>query len=753
MRLLLFLLVLCPLLSGAQTSSKLNIDLHRLLEKTSANDYAQTFVPVLIKGNLAKIQTILQQEEGNRYKYGVRNIASANASLQSIRQLLEHPQIKRIEYRRVPALQLTHPEDTAMFNNNNVWDAHTGGAALPHGFEGQGVLLAMIDDGIEWKHPDFLNADSSMRIQFIWDQTSTDANYYESYFGYGASWDSSALNVYQCTHNAGDHGSHVMGIAGGNAQASGKFMGIAPKADIACVKIKNNDFLTSFVDGVHYLFRMADSTQQPCVINSSVGSYSSGHDSKDLATQLIDNMLTAKAGRALVQAAGNAREDQFHLGVQLNNSTSKTWFRYHNTPSATHFSIYADTADFNTVDFSLQLIDPNNHQQKAQTTIYNILEDFSFTGAVAQKQEVLFYDSNNLPVILNIYIDQYADAYEIYINIFSSTDLGYWQLTTNGTGSFDIWSKTDLTGTSNIVKEAPIPNYQAPDSIQSIVGFWTTSDKVITVGSYQNRSAHIDYTGDTVGLSTAGFPKYQISHFSSLGPSRTGGMKPDITAPGGQVLSAASLSTINYYKQTNNNRLNEDGWHITNRGTSMSAPMVAGAVALYLQCQPQADYAQIKTALQSTARQDGYVFSQTVAFPNIHWGYGKLDVYELVKSCAVYGCTDSAAVNYNAMASFSDSSCAYVITNTPAVFKDAFLQCSPNPSHQATTINYSLPRGATNTDLVIYNTLGQVIDHQSLQQVSGQYQWRCPHSNSAVFWVVLRGNGQIIRSKKLIFID
>ena len=79
-----------------------------------------------------------------------------------------------------------------------------------------------------------------------------------------------------------------MGTAGGNARASGKYLGIAPKADLACVSvIRNASFLSGFVDGVHYLFNKADISGQACSINSSVGSYSSGHDGKDLYSQLI----------------------------------------------------------------------------------------------------------------------------------------------------------------------------------------------------------------------------------------------------------------------------------------------------------------------------------------------------------------------------------------------------------------------------------------------------------------------------------
>lgn len=738
-------------------SSKLNIPLHLLLQETPPSDFGKVYIPVLVKGDLMAIESIVNETtDDSQYKYGVKNIASVRASLKTIQHLLKSTAIQRIEYEQTIMHQLTHFEDSVMLTNNNALAAHRGQGVLPHGYRGEGVLLGMIDDGIEWQHPDFLNVDGSTRILYLWDQNSTDANYYEQYFGYGASWDSSDLNSYQCTHLAGDHGSHVMGTAAGNGLASGKYVGIAPEADIACVAINNTNFLTSFVDGVHYIFKQADEKGQACVINSSVGAYTSGHDSKDLYAELVENMLDAKSSRALVQAGGNARSFAMHLRAELQNSTTKTWFTKPAGRYYTQFAMYADTADLHQVNFSLQLINPITHQIQAQTNIYNIVRDFVLAGNVAQTQQLLFYDANGQAVVLEIYVDQYADAYEVYIRIGSSSDNGYWQLTTQGTGKYDIWSEPSLTGTATMLKNINIPNYKNPDSIQSIVGYWTTSPQVVTVGAYQNRDYHIDYKGDTIALFTTGFPKYGIAAFSSLGPTRTGLQKPDITAPGGQVLSAFSLNTLNFYRRTFNTRLNEDGWHVTNRGTSMSAPMVAGAIALYFQCKPYANHVDIQQALRNSARLDSFVFAQNFALPNIHWGYGKLDVYELVKSCLIYGCTDTSAINYNPLATVSDSSCGYLISNTPSLSTEgATLHCYPNPSEGKVSIQYQLNKRSLKNKAVIQitNIFGQVVYGQKLTQKQGQVHWEKGDLASGSYIVVIKQQGRVVNKTKLLLLE
>lgn len=751
------LLVCCfPLLLFAQRASKLNIELFQKLESTPAQQHSATFIPVLIKGDLNYIQQVVKQAD-EYYKYGVKDIAALYISLATIKDLLKTSHVQRIEYRAVTGQHLSYPEDTIMLTNNNVWDAHAGGGILPHGFQGEGVLLGIIDTGFEWQHPDFLNADNTTRIRHFWDQESTDFVYYESNYGYGASWDSSEIDAQHCSHIPTTHGTHVMGTAGGNARASGKYLGIAPKADLACVNVATgNTFLSSFVDGIHFLFNKADELGKVCAINSSVGSYSSGHDAKDLYSQMIDNILVAKPGRALVQAGGNARQHDFHLGVDLATSTSKTWFQYDLSAARTHFVVYADTANFNAVDFSLELINPQTQQVEAQTTIYNVLNDFTFTGSVASISQVLFNDSNGNPVTLEVYVDQYEDAYEIYVTVLSSTNLGYWQWTTSGTGKYDIWSEEGLTNTSDIVKNITIPNYHTPDNIQSIVGYWTCSDKVITVASYQNRSNFVTWAGDTLFIGTIGYPQGGISHFSSLGPTRTGLQKPDITAPGGQVLSAAPLGTLNHYKSNGDTRLDQDGWHVSNRGTSMAAPMVAGAIALYLQCKPYANHQDIKQALLNNTRLDSFVFKETMMLPNIHWGAGKLDVYSLLESCLIYGCKDSTALNYNPLATVSDSSCVYNVTSVTGKDVDkGFLVCYPNPLSSKATFSYRIPEEQSVNDarIVVYNALGIAVFEQSINQAVGHVLWERGTVANGAYWMVLENNGKAYAHQYLLIVD
>lgn len=736
----------------AQTSSKVNTALFRLLEETPIAQQEHIQLPILIKGDLKKLPKWVEQE-GGHYKYGVKNIASVTLSLKGIARLLERQSVVRIEFQPAQAQFLSHPDDSLMLGNNRVEAVFQGALPFHRAFRGEGVLLGVIDDGFEWRHPDFWMADSTTRILALWDQNATNRRYFQQYYSYGSEWKKADIDAYQCTHIAQDHGSHVMGIAGGNAHATGKYRGIAPQADLAAVGImRGNHFLSSFVDGLHYLFDKARALGKPCVVNSSVGSYGGGHDGKDLYAQLVTQLLQAQPGRVLVQAGGNARQSSLHLGVTLRNDTALTAFSYHQAAQKTHFTCYADTGDWSGVTFALELIHPQTGQQLAQTRTFQVGRNFVFNGRVAHWSELLFVDAQGKEVRLDIYVDQYEDVYATTVEISSASNLGYWQLRVIGTGKYDIWSDEQHLGTSDMVVRS-VPHYQAPDNAQTIVGFWTCAAPVVVVSSYQNRQYIVNYTQDTVDIGTINYPVGGISQFSSLGPTRTGLQKPDLAAAGGQVMSASSQATLHYQRSLSfSNRLDADGWHWLNRGTSMSAPMVAGAVALYLECQPYASSHQILRALQEGARVDAAVLAQTVTLPNVHWGYGKLDVEQLMRSCLVKGCMDSAALNFNPLATLPDSSaCQYSLAVSKRIWSNNW-RCYPNPMAQVAQIDYELEQGSGG-QFVLYNALGQLVWAKALTNSHGSLlleRKKLPAGCYTLFLQQKNGNNQLAISRQSI---
>ena len=160
-------------------------------------------------------------------------------------------------------------------------------------------------------------------------------------------------------------------------------------------------------------------------------------------------------------------------------------------------------------------------------------------------------------------------------------------------------------------------------SIGSISDLATT-DSVISVGSYNSKQYVILRDGSLYFRKNS--TPLRLSYFSSYGPDENGITRPDVCAPGSVVVASA-----NRYDTT---ALNLEYWqpsvfyneveypYCPDLGTSMSAPVVTGAIALWLQAKPTLSTADVRDILKNTSYRDGYVTGPNAA----RWGYGKLDV-------------------------------------------------------------------------------------------------------------------------------
>lgn len=155
---------------------------------------------------------------------------------------------------------------------------------FPKGYTGEGVVVGIVDTGIDWTHEDFIDPTTGKtRIKYIWDQTITttgqtpaDSDPALSGFNYGTEWTEDDINngVVTEVDDVG-HGTHVSGIAAGNGYATGagysryRYVGMAPKADI--IMVKTSFYSSDITDGVKYIFQKAKEMGKPAVVNLSLG--------------------------------------------------------------------------------------------------------------------------------------------------------------------------------------------------------------------------------------------------------------------------------------------------------------------------------------------------------------------------------------------------------------------------------------------------------------------------------------------------
>lgn len=565
---------------------------------------------VFIKGD---IQAILREQSnlGIKVKYYAEDIASVKTSALALSKIMDKKYIQFVEF---------HPSHLKLMNDtmvvkNRIKPVKQGMAPLSQAYDGSGVIMGIIDSGIDFNHPDFKDSNGNTRVQFIWDQNQTTGSTIPQPFNYGIEWTAAQINASVCTHNDlanYGHGTHVAGTAAGNGLANGKHEGIASKAEIIVVAMNFNSTNSVYSDAIQYIFTKATAAGKPCVINASVGDYYGSHDATDLQSQLINNMLLAQNGRVLVAAAGNAGNIKYHVKTNVVSSdTLFTWFS--NGTSDLYYYLYADTNDIKNVQFSIGVNRTNyNDLGRIPFQTYN----YALQG---QKVDTLKYNNKRIGIVKTNASINSSGVYELFYYI-KADSLNYkWRIESKGNGKHDAWN-FDLISTSLPTSTfyPQMAYHVMPDTISTIVSGFQCSNEVITVGNYINLNKWYD-VNNTLQTSTEIAGK--IKETSSGGPTRKNLLKPDVVATGANVFSAMALGMQTNLITNLPSAVSQGSMHVQGGGTSASSPVVAGLAALYLQAFPNATHQQVKQAIMNCAYTDGF----TGSVPNNVYGYGKLD--------------------------------------------------------------------------------------------------------------------------------
>lgn len=713
--LLLSFATIASLSLGAQNATsvrtKIDLQLGRFLELPHAGD---EMVDLFIHGSVTGVGDAVR-EQGGFVKMSMARLTSARVPVANVRALAEADAVERFEF----SMDVVHELCDSMRVKAHVNEVHAGLSPLPQAYDGQDVVVGIIDTGLDHNHPDFLDDSGNTRVAWYWDQGVTGSGAPPE-FGYGREWNSAAIdaNIISVTDN-GTHGTNVAGAAVSDGSAANKHKGVAPAADIIVVRYSGSNFRAAVADGVKYVFDRAAQMGKPAVVNASLGTYTGSHDGLDAAALFIDSLIAAERGRAMVCAGGNLNLFfPIHLRTEVDSDTSWTWFTTNTNPMGSFnpfgfnnlaFELWADMADFANVQYAIgaDRLQPSV-QFRGRTAFQNMAANL---GNVINAP-LVSVNGNTIGTV-QFYAQQRGAQVQLQVFMPVDTAAYSWRLMTTGSGAFDVWSFTNVMGTSNVVgpllasqTSHPFPtiaelpamaHYVEPDLNEHIVDSWACSPKTLTVANYINQSIYTGYDGSTVDMGTV---PYTISITSSAGPTRDLRWKPEIGAPGDITMTAGSAPTIANFIANEPFKVDPSGWHMRDGGTSMAAPVVAGGVALYLQKCPNADWQQIRQAFISTATEDAL----TGAVPNNRFGYGRVHVFDALASSNIPDITISAS---------DDEMCSNeeVEVTAPTGF-DAYLWSN------GTTGNPSTYTGAGPLMVVASTTTG------------------CAHSNALTFTVL-----------------
>jgi subtilisin family serine protease len=537
----------------------------------------------------------------------VAGIYTVSIPANRLAELASQPQVKFIESGRPMRAALDSSLPAA-----HVDTLHAG-TNLPAGLKGKGVVVGIVDLGLDFTLPDFRNADGSTRIAYLWDQYVTadlsKSEHAPKGRSYGVEYDSADIDRALAAsdpfsivrHNppAGSHGTHVTGIAVGNGSSAdttypaGKYIGVAPEATIIFVQPDHGGKQTftdssNVADAVSYIFEKARELQMPCVVNLSLGQNGGSHDGESTVERAIDRLLEVP-GTALVVAAGNEQPFRGHAsGVLSVGSTRAIEWEFgeigYDDTTPNELEIWYSSRD----RFRVCLTDP-------QGFVTPWLEVNNTYRQVTPRGDVIFMDSERFAVLngdARIFISVGDDT---QTTITSGTWIVELQAVDVRNGRYDVWIERDVRDVSRAFADQ---SKFAPAHFDGVMTISTpaTSRRAIAVANYDHRT---------------GTP-YRSS---SRGGTRDGRNKPEVAAPGVGIMSSYAQGGRTFPGQSIPYPM-----RLAMTGTSMSAPHVTGIVALLLQRNPVLTSEQVRKILIASA--DNML--ERTGFDEA-WGYGAVN--------------------------------------------------------------------------------------------------------------------------------
>lgn len=457
-----------------------------------------------------------------------------------------------------------------------------GGLENTSGYQGEGMVIAIVDSGLEISHPlftqapttpalaenDLENVLASKNLKAEEKKSGITASqvYKTAKVPFAFDYADNDLDV--APNGAGDHGTHVAGIAAANAGVVADVVGVAPQAQILAMKV----FSSSGSNGATWADILAAADDAVAlgadVINMSLGStcgFSTPEGEKGV-TEVLNNI--AESGVMLSISAGN--EYSAALGTRIGKGHALT-----------------QNPDYGTV------ASPSSYSQPLSIASVEKADSIDSCYLTVGERKVAFNDTVEDKTVENV-----KDESPSFRSLASKGSLDY--VVVPGFGEAKDYEDLDVSGKialvsrgsveynvkKNAAKEAgaigilvynnePGMLYMQMDNYDLPSAFISQADgKALAAVAEGNRKLTVSASYGKVDNPTSG----EMSDFSSWGVTPELTLKPDLTAPGDNIKSATT-----------------GGGYTTKSGTSMSAPFVSGAMALVKQCVEQKNYAFTET--------------------------------------------------------------------------------------------------------------------------------------------------------------
>lgn len=504
-------------------------------------------VIVKYSGDLREIEAAIPGSQAISLfnQYGIIRIPESRVD-----QLADLPQIQFVEKPKQLYFSLDTGRSVSCINavQGIPGQSQTGNTqgGIGRGLTGKGVLVGIVDSGIDFSHPAFRNPDGTTRILYLWDQTANEDSGLGTPAGYstGAEFSEEELNrflrgetepgEYQPSERGSGHGTAVAGIAVGNGSGSAgnRYRGVAVESPLILVRLGTGQEgfprTTEVMEALDYIVKKAAQLQMPVAVNLSFGNNYGAHDGQSL----FESYITALSGiwkSVIVVASGNEGDARHHVQLKLADEMETVPFAIAENEVNISLQIWKRYAD----DFAIFIEAPNGMRQQIDPQLGNS-EKYLIAG-----NRLLIYYGEPSPYTQSqeIYIEWLPGRGELFLTE------GRWQVLLIPErivdGKVELWlPATEAIGMST--------GFLRPVT-EGTLTVPSTARNVITVGAYRQDN-------DVIAV------------FSGRGNTTDGRNMPTLVAPGVNVVTAAL-----------------GGGYTAKTGTSIAAPFVTGSAALMME--------------------------------------------------------------------------------------------------------------------------------------------------------------------------